>query len=418
MGIEIRDRELVVTVARVRPSGVSVLGSATVLDYAARPASEWGAELAAFLRTAGAAHIAAAVLVPRREVIVRHLEMRGVKDRDLASAVQFQLEGLHPFSEEEAIHSFARIKGTDTVLVGITRREVVDRYAVLLAEAGVRVAAFTFSAAAVYSALRIPASAPKVPEFVAVYQSPASFELYGESPSYPVFSSSFDAPSSRAVEMATAELRLPPDSAPVLLTELLPSPVVYPVSPDSEANGFAAHVLPYAAALENACPWLGLPVNLLPEEHRRTSSRVRYIPTAVLASALALLVIGLIVQGYIMDTRYLNLLDGEVRKLEIESRRSTQLERKTAQVRARTFLLDEFKRRSKKDLDALNELTKVMEPPAWLASLELTRTEHAAHGETQAAAGLRRRSSTIRHTSRTRNSSPVSSEPRAERPFR
>jgi hypothetical protein len=388
VGIEIGDEDLEVTITRVRPAGVSVLGSAKIADYRKRPAADWGAELNRFLRQVGAGHIAATVLLPRREVIVRHLEMPGVKDSDLASAVRFQLDGLHPFAEDEAVHSFARIKGSGTVLVGIARSEAVGKYATLFAEAGIKVTAFTFSAAAVYGALRTTVDGPRTPEFVAVHQSPAGFELYGESPSYPVFSVGFDTPNGRAVELAIAELRLAPDTAPVLLGEILPTPIVFPPGYDPKSPEYAAHALPYATAISGACPWLSLPVNLLPEAYRQTSSRLRYIPAIVLGSILGLLLLGMYVQQRVMDSRYLNLLQGEVKKYETEARRVGQVDKRITQLRARTFQLDEFKRRSRLDLDTLNELTRIMAPPGWVSNLELTRTGMRLSGETQGAAEL------------------------------
>jgi len=388
VGIEVRDDELEVTIVRVRPTGVSVQGSALVAGYRKRQASDWGGELNKFLREVGAGHIAATVVLPRRDVIVRHLEMPGVKDSDLASAVEFQLDGLHPFADGEAVHSFARIGNRGTVLVAIVRRETIEKFAALFAEAGIKVASFTFSAAAVYAALRITVAGPRAPEFVAVHQSPAGFELYGESASYPVFSVGFDTPSARAVELAIAELRLAPDTSPVLLAETLPPPVVFPPSHDPKSPDFGAHALPYATAIAGACPWLSLPVNLLPEEHRKSSSRLRYIPAIVLASLLVILLLGLYVQQRVMDSRYLSLLQSEVKKYETEARHVGQLESRTTLVRTRTFQLDEFKRRSRVDLDTLLELTRIMNPPGWVSNLELTRTGLRLSGETQAAAEL------------------------------
>ncbi|HYP13180.1 MAG TPA: pilus assembly protein PilM, partial [Bryobacteraceae bacterium] len=154
LGLEVRERELQATIVRVRPNEIGVLGSATVTDFRTRPAAEWGTELGSFLRKIGAGHIAATVLLPRRDVIVRQLQMPGVSDKDLGAAIQFQLDALHPFGDDEIYSSWARIGKTSFVLVGIARRDVVDGYSTTFAEAGIKIAAFTFSAAVLYSALR------------------------------------------------------------------------------------------------------------------------------------------------------------------------------------------------------------------------------------------------------------------------
>src|SRR4029077_6604534 len=116
-------------------------------DFAHRPAAEWGAEYTAFLSTLGLQHVSATVILPRHEVIVRQLAMPGVSGKDLAGAVRFQLDSLHPYSEDDVVSSWTRLSDSSTVLVAIARGDVVQRYATLFAEAGIKVAGFTCSAA-------------------------------------------------------------------------------------------------------------------------------------------------------------------------------------------------------------------------------------------------------------------------------
>ena len=66
VGIEIRAKDLEIVAARVRPGRVNVLGRLVIEDYGSRPAAEWGADYAAFLRAAGIARLSATVLLPRR----------------------------------------------------------------------------------------------------------------------------------------------------------------------------------------------------------------------------------------------------------------------------------------------------------------------------------------------------------------
>ena len=77
IGIEIGRENLTVTVVRVRPSGVRVLGELTIPRFHEQPASEWGATYAAFLKKLGVAHLSAGVLLPRDEVIVRQVMLPG-----------------------------------------------------------------------------------------------------------------------------------------------------------------------------------------------------------------------------------------------------------------------------------------------------------------------------------------------------
>ena len=101
IGIEIRGGRLIVTAVRVRPSGVRILASTTIERFRDRPADEWGAEYATFLKKIEGTHLTASVLLPRDEVILRQLTFPGVADRDLDAAIRLQVDSLHPYPEDE-----------------------------------------------------------------------------------------------------------------------------------------------------------------------------------------------------------------------------------------------------------------------------------------------------------------------------
>src|SRR4029077_19317519 len=108
------------------------------------------------------------------------------------NAVRFQMDGLHPYNEEDVYSSWTRLPGTPLVLVAVVRREIVDRYAALFDEAGIKIGGFTCSAAAVYSALRLHGAKPAA-ELLAYDETGADQEapqreFYGESPARPIFS--------------------------------------------------------------------------------------------------------------------------------------------------------------------------------------------------------------------------------------
>ena len=378
IGIQIGKSDLEIVVARVRPNGVRVPGHVTIARFRERPALEWGGEYADFIRRAGAAHVSATVLLPRSEVLVRHIALPGVAGSDLAAAVSLQLDSLHPYAEEEAVCGWTPIGGGN-VLIGIVRRPVLERYIAMFGEAGIRVCSFTFSAAALHAATRIY-GAPEA-GFVAVGGA-GTVEVYGESPARPVFSAEFDLAAERAAALATAELRLA-GTEPKALTEILPAPVSNPVENDLSRNALA-----YATALAGACPRLAPAANLLPPEHRSSSSRTLFLPTAVLAALLVLVCGALLGWSAIEDRRYLRRLESEIGRLERDAAKASTLEKQIDKTRARMRLLDDFRGRTRADLDALNELTKLLPPPIWTNLLELTRDTATISGEAEQAAGL------------------------------
>jgi hypothetical protein len=367
-GIEIGAQDLTVVVTRVRPKRVRVLGRLVIEDFASRPAAEWGGEYARFLKSVGAERVCATVLLPRRDVIVRHAALPGVKAKDIDGALRFQLDTLHPYGDEDVVWAWSPL-AYGNVLVGIVRRETVDRYVTLFSEAGIAVSSFTFSAAAVHAAVRVNPQAPPKEGFVAVGRAASgAVEVYGESQSRPVFHAEFNVAPERAAALVLSELRLAPDTPTRTLEEVLPKPEVNPVENDLSRNA-----RPYATALAGACPRLAPAANVLPPEHRQYSSRAVFIPSVALAALILMVAGSMAAYASWSEKRYLQTIQAEINRLDPLRRRAETLERQTQQARARAQLLDKFRRQTRSDLDALNEITRLVEPPAWLNMLQLVR---------------------------------------------
>jgi Tfp pilus assembly protein PilN len=385
-GIEIGSEDLNITVARVRPGGVQILGSLNILKYREQPAASWGATYADFLRKLGGSYLTATVMLPRHDVIVRQISLPGVLNRDVPAALNFQIDSLHPYAENEAAYAWARIGKTSTILVGITRRDVLDSYIALFNEAGIKVSSFTFSGACMYSAIRL--YAPPAAGFVALSPQQRNgeeefFEVYGESPTHPLFSASLEMPEQRVRTLALSELRLEPDSESTTFDAILPKPLAAP-----EGEDIARLPMPYATALTGACPRLGLAINLLPEEQRAARSRWMYIPTIVLASLLLLAMGGLALNGNYENRRYVETLEHQIKLAQPQAAKATALDRDITTLRNRAQMLDTFRLRSKDDMDALNDLTRVLPPPTWLNGLQLSRTQVSISGQTDQSTPL------------------------------
>jgi Tfp pilus assembly protein PilN len=383
-GIEIGAKDLEVVVARVRLSRVQVLGHLAIENFAETPAAEWGSRYATFLKSVGMSHLTATVLLPRREVIVRQIALPGVASKDVEGAIRFQLDSLHPYGEDEVVWGWSPLS-YGAVLVGIVRRTAVDRYHQLFVEAGIAVSSFTFSAAAVHAAVRLNGFAYGS-GFVAVSRTETgAVEVYGESPARPVYSAEFSLPAQRAAVVALSELRLPPETAPLQLEEVLPKPDVNPVENDLSRNA-----LPYATALAGACPRFAPSANVLPLEHRRSSSRAMFIPTIALGVLVLAVAGGIALYSKYSERQYLRKLHAEIAELEPKAQRSVAVERQITQLRSRSQLLDRFRNQTRDDLDTLSELTSLVEPPAWTNAVDVARDSVRISGEAPQAAPLPR----------------------------
>ncbi|MCX7602639.1 MAG: hypothetical protein N2036_01045 [Bryobacteraceae bacterium] len=379
VGIAVEGGALEVCLARVRPGAAHLAGRLRIEGFRERPASDWGREYASFAESHQASHLAAWLVVPRHEVVVRHLRLPGVSDEDAPAAIAFQMDSLHPFGNEEVVHDFQRAGRTASFVAAIAERRVVDSYAALFAEAGIRLAGLTFSGSAVFVSLRLY-GAPPGEGLLAVRTVEAEpeplTEIYGESPSYPLFSAVFDATPERAAALAAAEMRLEAGADPRAWPDILPRP-----AGDAGPGSPAA----WAAALAAACPHLGQPLNLLPPHLRASSSRIQYLPTAALAAALLLLGGGLAAESAWADRQYRKVLEAEAARLTPAAQRVERLDRELAASMQRIELLDAYRRRTRGHLDILLELTRMIEPPGVLMSVQITPDQVLLWGESEKA---------------------------------
>ena len=154
---------------------------------------------------------------------------------------------------------------------------------------------------------------------------------------------------------------------------MLPKPAVNPVQNDMSRNA-----LPYATALSGACPRFAPSVNVLPAEYRQFNSRAVFVPTMVLGGLLLLLAGSMWFYAQWSEKQYLKQVEAEIAKLEPLHRRADALDRDTERTRARALLLDGFRKQTRMDLDALNELTHLLEPPAWSNNIEIASATRCA----------------------------------------
>lgn len=437
-GIEVRGDDLLIVAVKSRPNGVSVLGKKTLARFRERPPHEWGTEYAAFLKELGLSHLAATVSIPRADVIVRQIQLPPVKGKDLAAAVHYQIDTLHPFGEGEVYYSFAPLKDVETaggelpVGIVIAEKQKVDQYANMFEGAGIPVSSFSVTAAAFFTGVRVRWDNPPVPFLITDFQG-EQLEIYGEGTNRPLFSAEFDLtvlPPTRALQLAGSDLRLEGDESASLavcgersgadtaeggdesaapeyfaleaegsfeqlsITEILPSPISAPL--DFEVRRDAAGL---AVALEAACPRMGWRANLLPAERRRSSSRWMYAPTIVLGSLLCLILLGFLLRGTIQDGAYIKTLQAEQARLADSVEKAQNNRDSIAEARRRIDTLQSLARRTELDMRVLAEVSELVPDTAWLTELTLDDKGIEITGEAESAAPLLGRLNDARYLS-------------------
>jgi Tfp pilus assembly protein PilN len=361
--IEIVGDSLEVALVRVRPGGPELLRRQTIERFHERAAAEWVNQFRECVK--GHDPSGVTVLLPRRDVIVRHVLMPRVSRREMAAALALRLRALHPFGDDDVAWCWAAV--TDGAIVGITRQSLLGKYESLFAEAGIPVASFTCSATVLYSALRLYGR-PARPFLGLMETAPGIIEAYGENARSVIFTGEFSS-AARAVSVGAAELRLPSNLEP---GDLFPAP----------------RPLLYAAAIAAACPLLVRPANFLPPERRAGQSRIWLIPTAVLALVLILATVAVFAVVPYRQKRYMQALDQEISRVQPAAQRSLALDTRVAHERQQIETLDNFRGRSHADFEVLNELTRLLPPPTWASLVEVYPDYVIVAGEAEQAAPL------------------------------
>jgi Tfp pilus assembly protein PilN len=375
VGIAIGESTLEVALVRARPNGVTVVAQATISDYRIRSATEWGKEFRDFLAKYGQKHLSATILLPRRDCIVRLAAVPGVQKKDIPAALEFQIDSMHPYGDELVAFAWAKADANNA-MVGIIRRSTLDGYIDSFEQAGIAVAGFTFSASAVYSALRVFGEAPK--DFAMIHDAGEGLlEVYGESTAKPVFSAEFDFAPARSLALAFSELRLTGKEA-TTYDRALPIP----------RNVIQIDSLSYATALAPLAKWNAPYANLLPAEQRTVKSRARFIPSVVLGLALLIVGIAWLVYYQIRDQRYLEELQTEISKVQPNAARAAALDRRTAEHKDRVSLLDQYRQRTEGDIEILAELSRIIPNNVWTSNIDITPDSVTLVGEADQAAPL------------------------------
>ena len=167
------------------------------------------------------------------------------------------------------------------------------------------------------------------------------------------------------------------------MERILPVPRANPAG-----NGLSRNALSYAAALTCACPRLAATANLLPEGRRSSHSRAMLVPAAALSTLALVLAVVWFASAAFEQRRYLKTLEGEIAKVEPQARKSGTLDREIEKTAGRIRAIREFRDQVRKDLTALDELSRILPASSFASSVELSRDAALITGDSDSAAPL------------------------------
>jgi len=388
-------------------------------DYQKVGPAECGRLYREFLRRNGLKAPWTVVALPRGSVLMRTLRFPKAMEHDLAHAIEYQLDSLHPFGEGSVVWDQAVWKANEAtrpqpagengseaeardiqVLVAIAQRHYIEGLADWFREARIPVSQFSVTTSLLleFASREIPADTNDGDTQFLVYASEESFEVIGSAPGKGIVSRDIPVPAGqranqdpgsdqeeifellgRELERARAELRLDPAkrlSVKYCGKGILPeaawhsSGLPFQAIPVTETASWRENIAAIAAAFAAVHRDDSPTLNLLPQERRSFESPMATMPTYALASLVVLLAIALGLRGSVQDWMYSRYLERERQALLPRIQEVERLQESNQRTMAHLAALTGFRRSGALLLDLLDELTRTLPEDAWLQQFQ------------------------------------------------
>ncbi|MBI4460965.1 MAG: PilN domain-containing protein [Acidobacteria bacterium] len=435
VGIELSEESFHAVAVKRQWKRVRVVDWLEIPQYRQLEPAECGQRYRAFLRKNGLKTPWTVVALPRSAALLRCLNFPPAVGKELARAVEYQLDALHPFEEGSVYWDFAAWQEPGNhfwqqaateqeassarleVLVGIAPKKSVEETAAWFQEAGIGVSQFSPAAALLCGALwprQAGEVSSKSPVLFLLKTGSGSLELIGCAPGREFLWKEIKIPDAaaetvqRELELARSALRVEPEERPPLVfwgeefpESLAAEDLGFTVLPMEEvfaplrigAAGFRLreNAVGFAAALA-AADHPGVPgplsVNLLPAEKRLYRSPLAHLPTYALASLVVLLALALGERGTMQDWLYGRYLAREIQALQPQLAQVETAQAKNRGTLDRLVLLAGVKNSAVLPLEILQELTRLLPADTWLQLLQYEGDTITLSGTATSASGL------------------------------
>ncbi len=443
IGIAIRGDDLEMVCARGRWKRAVVTGFLRVEKFLSRPQAEVAELYRRFRKENHATATSATVALPRGAALIRFLEFPSEVAPNLAQAVEYQVDLLHPFEEGSMAWDWALLPagraadsgqaaekaGPDSpgvlrVAVALAEKQAIEKLAAWFAATGIDVACFTFASAAMYRALGSRAR-PSAPQHEAHAGTPAkplvlldgngaTIEVLGIGADGRFYSREVPASAAleREVALCAADLRLAEGEYEVVATGQFAGerpasshpleevfagrlPAIRPPGPGRPEFRLAEAFAAYAAALPGLELQLfglvsrgGLKWNLLPPDKRVYRSHWAYSTAWLLAVVVLGLAGARLTTGWVQDRYYSSWLDSQIRALAPRVTYLERLDSKQKSVVTRIETLERERRNVARKIEVWREVTRLLPRTAWVQTMNLTENQVVLAGQADTAGGL------------------------------
>jgi Tfp pilus assembly protein PilN len=356
--------------------------------------------------------------LPRRETMVRHLQLPAAAEKSMDSVLNLQLGLYKPSDDEEFCWDAAVVRVQQQLAVGLAfaSRARVQELTGKLADAGYPVSRVT---AAQFANLdwvlrgRDIATSPRL-LVVQIHGPEVEFAIVEDNAC--VFSRSFLAEGANAVQSGIIQIRQA--LATLRSSRSEPFTVLLAGAQSREWQealaefGTVEHLGRYCGAEElmnaagmdsaeleehwgaialalDGLSWTGdYRLNLLPKELRLARRRWQNAPTYALLAVNVLLLAALLARAPLQRSVMLKRYDSEISRVDKNASQVERQIRKEQQIGQRLETLRQFEQQGRQPLDALSEIAQKLPPEAWVNSYSYRQGEVSLSGTAKSASAV------------------------------
>ena len=400
VGIELRGEDMLLASLQSNISGAAFTNFRRIPYYRQRPKEELRREIGLFFRSKGLGKDNIVLGIPRKDLILRYLDLPLEVEDNLKQVVQYQVQSFEPTEEERFYYDFVKLNGDGKpkrlfILLAMVRKALLDEYLQFLLDIGIRPTAVTGSSMALSNMFLRDRKDLRDKTFLLADLGLSSMELLALRRGS--FAYSREVPKAnnqrwgdlmlREVNDAISTLRLEPRDAleKILLTgesseaahadigAVIPECELLKNRIDFQVPG------EYRPRLQEAASCIGLAytgmtrrpavqMNLLPDALRVRRTRWAYVPTVVLGIVILALLAALGFHDLVQNKRLIRRLDQEILLLRSPVERVQSLKTQSDALEARIRALEDLLRRKDMNLEILRELTSILPADTFLTT--------------------------------------------------
>ncbi len=394
IGIEMRGADLLISSLQSNYSGQTFTRFKRFPDFRQRNKQDLRQEINLFFKSNRLSKENIVLGIPRKDFVLRHLELPAEVEDNLKQVIQYQVQSLEPVEEDRFYYDYALIgnKGPESqkrlvILLAMIRKAVLDEHLEFLRDLGINPAIVTANGLALANIFLQNRKDFQDKTFMLADLTPTSLEILALHKGILAYSREVPKDNIRSwgdlilleIDEAASKIRLGPDgliekivlsgefseSAHEQLTAVIPECALvknYLGCDTPEENK------PY---LQEAASSLGLAytgmarrpvlkINLLPPELRVQQTRWAYVPAALLGLAVIALLLAFALHQMVQQRILIRTLDQEIAKLQGPVARVQALRNETETMDKRIASIEKILGKRDMNLEILQELTNIL----------------------------------------------------------